>query len=688
MLRRLLTALAALLLASCIAPGPGPGGPGDRAYQEGRTLIESGNPEQGLARVLDAIQLEPRNLEFRTYYYRRRDLAVQYYFTVGDQAREAGQFDMAEQSYRRAQALDPANARATESLQRLTADRRHRALLDEAAELLKQDNPDAAHTKVREVLAENAANRDAQALLRKIEERANRALTASPQLGAALRRKVTLEFRDAPLRTVFEIISKHSGLNFLFDKDVPADARTTVFVKEMTVDDVMRFVLTTNQLERKVLNDTTVVIYPNNAAKNREYRELVARSFYLSNADVKQTANMIRTLVKTRDIYVDEKLNLLVMRDTPEAVRLAERLVANQDLGEPEVMLEVEVMEVGTTLLQQLGIQWPSQVSASIVGAAGTAGTVTLPEWQNRNSSLYRLTFSDPLFVLNLRQQDGRTNVLANPRIRVKNRDKARVHIGDRVPVITATTTATGFVAESVTYIDVGLKLEVEPQVFLENDVGIKVGLEVSNIANQITSRTGTVAYQIGTRNATTTLRLKDGETQVLAGLINDEDRRSANKVPGLGNLPVLGNLFKSTNDTVNKSEIVLLITPRVLRNLARPDARREEFLSGTEAAIGDSFSAPPTGVPAAAVVPAPTPAPVPGPGMAPGSIPRSNAPPALSAKPPAAPAPPPQPAPGAAAPVSPLQGPTPPPAPPPPPPTPGGPAPGTPSSLLPGATQ
>src|SRR6185436_21020092 len=116
--------------------------------------------------------------------------------------------------------------------------------------------------------------------------------------------------------------------------------------------------------------------------------------------------------------------------------------------------------------------------------------------------------------------------------------------------------------------------------------------------------------------------RLKDGETQVLAGLINDEDRRSANKVPGLGNLPVLGNLFKSTNDTVNKSEIVLLITPRVLRNLARPDARREEFLSGTEAAIGDSFSAPPTGVPAAAVVPAPTPAPVPGPGMAPGSIP------------------------------------------------------------------
>ena len=669
MWRHLSLPLAALLFFGCAAPAPN--GTGQKAYEEGRGLVESGNPEAGLALVLEAVRLEPGNLEYRAYYYRRRDLAVQYYFSFGDQARDAGEFDIAEQAYRKVQGLDPTNARAAESLQRLGADRRHKALLDEAAELLKQDKPDEAGAKVRAVLAENAAHRDARALLRRIEERAQRALTATPQLGAALRRQVTLEFRDAPLRTVFEILSKHSGLNFLFDRDVPADARTTVFVKNTTIDDVMRYVLTTNQLERKVLNESTVVIYPNNAAKNREYRELVVRSFYLSNADAKQTANMIRTLVKTRDIYVDDKLNLLVMRDTPEAVRLAERLVANQDLGEPEVMLEVEVMEVGSTLLQQLGVQWPSQLSASIIGAAGTPGTVTLPEWQNRNSSLYRLTFSDPLFVLNLRQQDGRTNVLANPRIRVKNRDKARVHIGDRVPVITATTTATGFLAESVTYVDIGLKLEVEPQVFLDNDVGIKVGLEVSNISKEVRSATGTVAYQIGTRNASTTLRLKDGETQVLAGLISDEDRRSANKVPGLGNLPVLGSLFKSTNDTLNKTEIVLLITPRVLRNLARPDARVEEFLSGTEAAIGDSFSAPAFGP-----MPATTP-PVAGgvspgaaPGMAPPPVPRRSAPPAQQA-PPAGEAPKPAPQ---APPV-----PVPPPAP-----VPGGAAPGTPSSLLP----
>ena len=141
---------------------------------------------------------------------------------------------------------------------------------------------------------------------------------------------------------------------------------------------------------------------------------------------------------------------------------------------------------------------------------------------------------NDPLIAVQLREVAGRTNVLANPRIRVKNRERARIHIGDKVPVITTTAGATGFVSESVNYLDVGLKLEVEPQVFLEDDVGIRVGLEVSNISQEVTSASGTVAYQVGTRNASTVLRLRDGETQVLAGLINDEDRRSATQVPGL----------------------------------------------------------------------------------------------------------------------------------------------------------
>ncbi|MGQ0750116.1 MAG: secretin N-terminal domain-containing protein [Betaproteobacteria bacterium] len=579
MKRHVILLCAALAIAGCATTNP--------AFMEGRSLIESGNVEQGLARLEEATRADPGNQEYRTYYYRQRDLAIQRYLGVAESARSASSLDTAEASYRRILALDPANSRASAGLEALQLERRHGDLMKQAEELFKQGNHDAAHARAREVLAENSAHREAHALVRRIEQQALRAATETPQLSAALRKPITLEFRDAPLRSVFELISKHTGLNFIFDRDVKPEVKTTVFVKNTSIQDVIRFVLVTNQLEHKVLNETTLLVYPSTPVKIRDYRELVVKSFYLANADVKHTANMIKALVKTKDIYVDEKLNLLIIRDTPEAIRIAERLVANQDLAEPEVMLEVEVLEVGTTLLSELGIRWPDQISASLIGAAGVPGQITLPEWQNRNSSLVRLSVTDPFLIVNLKNQSGRTNVLANPRIRVKNKDKAKVHIGDKVPVITTTATGTGFVSESVNYLDVGLKLEVEPTVFLEDEVGIKVGLEVSNIVREITSKSGTLTYQVGTRNAATTLRLKDGETQVLAGLISDEDRRSASKVPLLGDLPVVGRLFSNNNDTANKTEIVLLITPRVVRNLRRPGLQLEEFPSGTEGAVG-----------------------------------------------------------------------------------------------------
>jgi len=365
MYRSICPPLAALVIAGCAG---NLAFPESQAFKEGRALIESGNVEQGLARVREASNDEPGNRTYRTYYFRQRDVAAYRYLALAENARGMNLFDDAEQAYSRALALDPANARALAGLETLRTDRRHRALLAEAEELLKQDNADVAYARTQEVLTENSAHRDARSLLRRIEERRVKA-AALPQLSAAMRKPVTLEFRDAPLRSVFEILSKQSGLNFIFDRDVSADLRTTVFVRNTTIEDAIRFVLVTNQLERKILNENTLLIYPNTPAKLRDYRDFVVRSFYLANADAKQTASMIRAVIKTRDLYVDEKLNLLVIRDTPEAVRMAERLVANQDLGEPEVMLEVEVLEIGTTLLNELGLQWPSQLSASIVGA-------------------------------------------------------------------------------------------------------------------------------------------------------------------------------------------------------------------------------------------------------------------------------------------------------------------------------
>jgi general secretion pathway protein D len=204
--------------------------------------------------------------------------------------------------------------------------------------------------------------------------------------------------------------------------------------------------------------------------------------------------------------------------------------------------------------------------------------------------------------TLNAKKIDADANILANPRIRVRNREKAKILIGERVPNITATSTSTGFVAESVNYVDVGLKLDVEPTIYLDGEVAIKVSLEVSNIISQLQTKSGSIAYQIGTRTAQTVLRLKDGENQVLAGLINDEDRRTGNKVPLLGDVPLVGRLFGNQADDGSKTEIVLSITPRILRNVRRPDASVIEFESGTENSLGLR----PSAAPAAGLPPVP----------------------------------------------------------------------------------
>jgi general secretion pathway protein D len=557
-----------------------------RAYDEGIALIESGHIEAGLAKVDEAARQEPGEHRYRLSYVRQRELAVQRLLAQADTARARGDAKEADNLYKRVQALDPGNARAAAALGALSNADAHRTQLAEAETLFRKGEPLAAHERVRRILAENPQHKEARELLRKIEQAGARQ-AAQPALSPALRKAISLSFREATLRQVFELLTNASGINIILDRDVRPDQRTTIYVRDTPIEDALRFVLVTNQLDRKVLNENSILVYPNTPAKQREYQDLVVKSFYLTNADVKLTANMIRQLVKSKDVFIDEKLNLLVMRDTPDAVRMAERLIATQDLAEPEVMLEVEVLEVGSSVLTELGIRYPDQISFSLIGADGIPGTITLREWQNRSSELVRMSITNPALVFNLRSQAGRSNVLANPRIRVKNREKARIHIGDKVPVITTTTTATGFASESVGYLDVGLKLDVEPNIYLDEDVAMKVGLEVSSILQEVRSNSGALTYRIGTRNTATTLRLKDGETQVLAGLISDEDRKNVTKVPGLGDVPVLGRLFSNHADTGNRTEIVLLITPRVLRTLARPEAQLGEFLSGTEASIG-----------------------------------------------------------------------------------------------------
>ncbi len=571
----LLLLLAALLLVGCA---------GELAFREGKALVSEGKMDEGLLRLEQAVKEKPEAVEYRNYLLIQRDKFANQILTQADTDLINSRFDEADAAYRRVLGMDRANPRANIGIEAVQAARRHKAMVKEAEVAFSKGQVEIAQSTLRKVLSDNPRHRDARALLKRIDDKKVRVQTGSIKLKSSIEQPITLEFRDASLQSVFEAIFRAAGINFSFDKDVKADSKTSLFVKNTTIENAIQLLLVSNQLEKKVLNENTVLIYPNNPAKQLDYQDLVVRSFYLSNADVKQTLNMIRTLVKTRDIFIDEKLNLLIMRDTPEGIRLAEKLIASQDLAEPEVLLEVEILEVKRSRLTELGIQWPNKFTVlnPIDPTTGVGRQLTLEDLKNVTAS--QIGIANP--VLNLRAEDSDSNLLANPRIRVKNRDKAKIHIGDKVPVITSTSTSTGFVAESVSYLDVGLKLDVEPNIHLDDEVDMKVGLEVSNIVREIKSATGTLTYQLGTRNASTTLRLRDGETQALAGLISDEDRKGANKVPGLGDLPLLGHLFSNRLDDNIKTEIILLITPRIVRNLSRPEASVEEFMSGTETSV------------------------------------------------------------------------------------------------------
>jgi general secretion pathway protein D len=406
-------------------------------------------------------------------------------------------------------------------------------------------------------------------------------------LSAAYKKPITLEFKDVALKQIFEIISRTSGLNFLFDKDVKNDQKTSIYLKNSTIETAVHFTLLTNQLEQQVLDANTILIYPNTAAKQKDYQEMVVKSFFLTNAEAKNVANSLKSILKVRDIVVDDKLNMLIIRDSKEAIQLAEKIIALQDLAEPEVMLEVEILEVKRTRLLELGIQWPNSLTLTPLSVAGTGGALTLADLQNQTPSTIGASISPLSF--RARKEDSDANLLANPRIRARNHEKAKILIGDRVPNITTTATATGFVSEAINYVDVGLKLDVEPTIYLNNDVAIKISMEVSNIVSQLKTQSGSVAYQIGTRTASTVLRLKDGENQVLAGLINDEDRNTGTKIPGLGDMPLLGRLFGSNLNNNQKTEIVLSITPHLIRNIQRPELIDSEFPAGTESSMRTS---------------------------------------------------------------------------------------------------
>lgn len=540
---------------------------------------------------------DDRKAKVKVVYERYREINQK--FADADAAYAAGNTDLARSRLNEVLQLDPGNPRALASLQRLETAAKHAQLIAQAKKQIQQSDPDGAYKLLRQVLIEDPKNAEALVLTQDVEAKLTRDMITPRKLKPKDAGTVSLEFRDANLRNIFEAISRTSGINIILDPNVRIDLKASVFVKDASVEEVIDFLLMMHQLSKKVLTENSILIYPNNKAA--QYEDLILRTFYLNHADAKQTASMIKAMLPIKDVFIDEKLNMISLKATYEQIQDVEKLIINEDLPDPEVVLDVEILEIRRTRLTDIGIAFPDTFSllpkritrstgtgatGSVTGSTTGTGTgtgdgtsdsiLTLNDFSNISRSQIEVS---PGLLIRLLREDGDSNLLANPRIRVKNREKAKIHIGDKIPIPVTTIGAgnNSFIGQSANYLDVGLKLDVEPRVMLNNEVSIRISLEVSNA----TFFAGSLFPTIGTRNTSTVLMSGDGETQVLAGLISDEDRETTSKVPGLSSLPLIGRLFSKPRNDDAKTEIVLLITPHVVRNLQRPSAADAEFYGG-----------------------------------------------------------------------------------------------------------
>jgi general secretion pathway protein D len=550
-------------------------------FRDANKAFERGEYVEAVRLYRQAAEEAPDNVGYQQRYLLRKDEALQAIFAAAEQARRSGDLSAAETYYQNALLVDPGNAIATDWVRRLADIRRHGAVLAKADELISSGDLTEAEKMVRGVLAESPDNPRAMNSMERIRDALRKGrVVRTDDLEDRFRKPVTLEFRDVPVKVAFEVLSKASGINFVYDQEIRPDLKVTVFLRKTPLDEAIRMIGLSTQLETRVINENSILVFPNTPQKVGEYRPLSVRSFYLQNTDAKRMAETLKTLLKTESIVVDEKLNMIVMRDSEDAIGLAAKIVSLHDIGEPEVMLDVEILEVKQAKLMDLGVSLPSEIGVSLVAPGQTSNSMPIRRLRDLNSSnVYALI---PNAAVRLKDERSGAKILANPKIRVKTREKASILIGDRVPVITSTSTSTGFVSETVNYVDVGLKLEVEPSIYAGDDVSIKINLEVSNLVREIVSRSGTLSYQIGTRNAQTTLRLRDGETQILAGLINKEDRKVASGLPWISRFPVLNRIFGSQKNDRQNTEIVLSITPRLVRGLRSMDLEDMHFASGT----------------------------------------------------------------------------------------------------------
>ena len=397
----------------------------------------------------------------------------------------------------------------------------------------------------------------------------------------------TVMFRDASSRDVFLYIARYADLSLSFDPAFSASP-ITIDLRNASLEDALNAVAGTARAFFRVTAPRSITIIPDTPAKRREYEEEVLQTFYLSNADLKEAMDLLRLVVDLRRIAPTNANNALTIKDTPERLAAAGRVLSAIDKARPEVIIDVELLEVDRTKLLEYGLQLASPGSPGINGSVslnqGTSGVLSL-------QSLSNLTQSDWLFAglpalyYRLIKTDTNTRTLANPQLRTSEGQAAQARFGEKVPVPQATFTpiATGGTPQqpivSYQYETIGVNIDITPRTHHDDDVTLNLKIAVTSISGAGFGGLPTFFN----REINTVIRLRDGETNMLAGLIRDDERQSLDGIPGLTDLPVIGRLFGHTQKTTQQTDIIMTLTPHIIRVLDLNEADLRPFRMGRD---------------------------------------------------------------------------------------------------------
>jgi len=445
------------------------------------------------------------------------------------------------------------------------------------------------------------------------------------ELPADVRLPASLVFRDASVRDVYTVIARFANVNIVFDPTF-RDDRITIDLSNVSLDQSLAAVSSATHNFYKVTTQRTVTVIPDTAAKRREYEEELVRTFYLSNADLKETIDLLRIVVDARRIAPLTATNALTIKDTPERVAAAARIIQAIDKARPEVVIDVELLEVNRTRLLEYGLQFASPGSPGINGAVdANRDKLTLQDLINLSQSDIILT-NLPALYYRLLKSDSNTRTLANPQLRTSEGVAAQARFGEQVPVPVTTFApiATGGVQQqpitSFQYQNIGVNIDITPRTHHDDDVSLALKVVV-------TSQLGTGFGGLptfGNREITTSIRLRDGETNLLAGLIRDDERTVMEGIPGLSDVPVVGRLFAHNRKETQQTDVVLTLTPHIIRvlDLSEDDLRPFRVSSDANAPLIDLpiIQTPPITVPPPPAPAAPPPAP---PAQSPGQQPQ-----------------------------------------------------------------